>query len=154
MAHVRHAYHIDAPPEVAWRVGSDPDRMPAWNTTVIAVKDASGPLDQPGARYTTVSKLAGRQTEITWTVERIEANRRAEVTATTPLGGGARLVVEYEPEGDGTRLATDLEFEVAPGLLGGVIDKLFAERAIERDVHHSGDNFKALVEQEAKVLAM
>ena len=35
------------------------------------------------------------------------------------------------------------------GFLGDVADKLFAERAMTRDVHHSGENFKALVEEEA-----
>jgi ligand-binding SRPBCC domain-containing protein len=148
MAHVRHSYRIEAPPEVAWRVGSDPDRMAEWNTTVIGVKDVTGPLDQPGTRYTTISKIAGRQTDVTWTIERVEPDRMVEATATTPLGGDARLIVDYEPDGRGTRLTTDLEFEIAPGLLGGMIDKLYAERAVEREVRHSSDNFKAMVEAE------
>ena len=37
------------------------------------------------------------------------------------------------------------------GFLGDVADKLFAERAMIRDVHHSGENFKSLVEEEAMV---
>ena len=37
------------------------------------------------------------------------------------------------------------------GFLGDVADKLFGERAMTRDVHHSGENFKALVEEEATI---
>ena len=68
-------------------------------------------------------------------------------TATTPLGGSARQRVDYEPEGSGTRVTIDMEYEIAAGILGQVLSKAFAERAIERDVHHSAENLKALAEE-------
>ena len=86
MGRIHHEYHIDAPPEVAWAVGRDPDRMPEWNTTTVSVKDVSGPLDLQGATYTTVSKIAGRLLEVQWRVERVDSGRLAEVTASAPKG--------------------------------------------------------------------
>ena len=151
MARTHDSYYIDAPVERVWAIGSDPARIPEWNTTAIAVKDVSGPLDQPGSRVTVVSKIVGRPLDITWKTERVEPPRFFESTATTPLGGSGRQRVEFQPEGSGTRVTIDLEYEIAPGILGNVLDKLFAERAIERDVKHSGENFKALVEQEARI---
>ena len=151
MGRIHHEYHIDAPPEVAWAVGRDPDRMPEWNTTTVSVKDVSGPLDVQGATYTTVSKIVGRPLEVRWQVEQVDPGRMAEVTASAPRGGSARVIVRYEPDGSGTKLSTDLDYELPMGFLGGVADKLFAERAMTRDVHHSGENFKALVEEEAMV---
>ena len=151
MGRIHHEYHIDAPPELAWAVGRDPTRMPEWNTTTVSVKDVSGPLDREGATYTTVSKIAGRPLEVQWQVERVEPGRLAEVTASAPKGGSAHLVVRYEPDGSGTKLITDLDYELPMGFLGNVADKLFAERAMIRDVHHSGENFKALVEEQAMV---
>jgi uncharacterized membrane protein len=151
MGRIHHEYHIDAPPEVAWDLGRDPDRMPEWNTTTVSVKDVSGPLDREGATYTTVSKIAGRPLEIQWQVEKIDPGREAEVTASAPRGGSARVVVRYEPEGSGTKVITDLDYELPMGFLGDVADKLFGERAMIRDVRHSGENFKALVEEEAMV---
>jgi len=151
MGHIHHEYHIDAPPEVAWAVGRDPNRMPEWNTTTVSVKDVSGPLDRQGATYTTVSKIAGRPLEVRWQVEQVDPGRLAEVTGSSPRGGSAHLIVRYEPEGSGTKLSTDLDYELPLGFLGDVADKLFAERAMTRDVHHSGENFKALVEEEAVV---
>jgi uncharacterized membrane protein len=50
-------------------------------------------------------------------------------------------------------MTIDLDYELPGGFLGGVADKLFAERAMARDVRHSSENFKALVEQEAAALA-
>jgi len=153
MGRIHHEYHIDAPPEAAWAVGRDPDRMPEWNTTTVSVKDVSGPLDQEGSGYTTVSKIVGRPLEIRWHVERVEPGRLAEITASAPGGGSAHLVVRYEPEGAGTKLSTDLEYELPMGFLGDVADKLFGERAMMRDIQHSGENFKALVEEEVNVPA-
>lgn len=150
MAHVRNTIEVDAPLEEVWRIGADPELIPAWNTTVTAVKDATGPLDQAGSRYTTVSKIAGRPIEVTWTVDRVEPFRSAEVSGTTPLGGHARQQVLFEPTAQGTRVTLDLDYELAPGLLAQIIDKVFAERAIERDVRHSGENLKALVEERVR----
>jgi uncharacterized membrane protein len=151
MGRIHHEYHIDAPPEVAWAVGRDPNRMPEWNTTTVSVKNVSGPLDLQGATYTTVSKIAGRPLEVQWQVQRVDPGRLAEVTGSSPRGGSAHLIVRYEPDGSGTKLSTDLDYELPMGFLGDVADKLFAERAMTRDVHHSGENFKALVEEEAMV---
>ncbi len=153
MSHVRHSIHIDAPPDVVWNVGRDPERMPEWNTTTIAVKDVKGPLDQAGAKFTVQSKIAGRPIDITWTIEQVEAPRYFVATASTPMGGGATQRVDYEPDGGGTRVTIDMDYEIAPGILGQVMNKLFAERALERDVHHSADNLKAVIEQEAKTPA-
>ena len=149
MGHIHHEYHIDAPPEVAWAVGRDPDRMPEWNTTTVSVKDVSGPIDREGATYTTVSKVVGRPLDIKWHVERVDPAHMAEITASSPRGGSAHLVIRYEPDGSGTKLSTDLDYELPMGFLGNVADRLFAERAMIRDVHHSSENFKALVEEEA-----
>ena len=46
-----------------------------------------------------------------------------------------------------------MEYELAPGLLGQVLSKVFAERAIERDVKHSAENLKAVVEETSKTPA-
>ena len=75
MGRIHHNYHNDAPPEVAWAVGRDPNRMPEWNTTTVSVKDVSGSLDRPGATYTTVSKIAGRPLEVRWQVEQVDPSR-------------------------------------------------------------------------------
>ena len=152
MGHVRESVHIDAPMEAAWRLGRDAKRIPEWNTTAIEVKDASGPLDQAGSRFTVVSKIAGRRLDVTWTVERVDAPRLAEVTATAPGGGQARQRVEYEPDGSGTRVTVDMDYELPMGWFGEMFNKLVAERMIARDVRHSSENFKAFAEEEAGIV--
>ena len=153
MGHVHESIHVDAPVDVAWSIGRDANRIPEWNTTVASVKDVSGPLDVVGASYTAVSKIVGRPLEVGWRVERVEPMRLGESVATAPGGGSARARVAYEPDGTGTRSTIDVDYELPGGFLGGVADKVFAERAMARDVRHSSENFKALVEQEAAAVA-
>jgi ligand-binding SRPBCC domain-containing protein len=153
MSHVRNSVHIEAPPAIAWQVGRDPDRIPQWNTTAVAVKDVTGPLDRVGTRLTIESRVVGRSVDITWEVQEVESPRYFVATATTPMGGSARQRVDYEPEDGGTKVTVDMEYELAAGLLGKLLNKAFAERMLERDVVHSGENFKALVEEEARVPA-
>jgi uncharacterized membrane protein len=153
MGHVRNSVHIDAPAEIAWDVGRDPNRIPEWNTTVVEVKDLSGPLDQPGTTYTAVSKIVGRPLDVRWRIDRVEPLRRLESSASAPGGGSAQLTVEYVPEGGGTTVSVEVDYELPMGFLGDMADKLFAERAMTRDLRHSGENFKALVEEAAAVPA-
>jgi uncharacterized membrane protein len=151
MGHARNVVHIEAPADVAWEVGRDAGRVPEWNTTVVDVKDVTGPLDQPGAEYTATSKIAGRTLETRWRVEEVAPGRRIVYSATAPGGGSVRLVVSYEPDASGTNVIAEVDYELPMGFLGAAVDKLFAERAIERDMRHSGENFKAIVESEARV---
>ena len=94
MGHVHNSVHIDAPPEVAWELARDFKRITEWNTTVVEVKDLSGPLDQPGTTYTAVSKLVGRPLDVRWRIDRVEPFRRLESSASAPGGGSAQLTVE------------------------------------------------------------
>jgi hypothetical protein len=75
-----------------------------------------------------------------------------ELKGTTP-GGWAKTISKLEPVGSGTEVFFELDFELPGGFLGQFADKLFVERAIERDVKHSSDNYKAIVEAEIPVHA-
>lgn len=70
---VEHATHIEAPPEVVWRVTADVERWPEWTPTVTSVKRLSeGPF---GLGSVARIKQPG-QAEADWTVTRFEPGRR------------------------------------------------------------------------------
>jgi uncharacterized membrane protein len=145
--------HIDAPPESAFALTIDATRDPEWNSSVVEVKDISGPLDTVGASYTAILKLGGRRLETRWEVRNVERPRLLEFTASSPMGGQASSTTTFEAASGGTDLTVEVDYELPGGFVGGMADKLFVERAIERDVRHSMENFKAICEAEAKVPA-
>ena len=153
MGHVLQTGHIDAPPDKAFALALDAARIPEWNSSVIEVKEVTGSLDTVGSSYVSVLKLGGRRLEGRWEVSRVETPRMLEFTGTAPGGGRATAKNRFESAGGGTDLTIEIEYELPGGFVGGMADKLFVERAIERDVKHSVENFKAICEAEVHVPA-
>jgi uncharacterized protein YndB with AHSA1/START domain len=153
MGHVLQTGHIDAPPDRAFDLAIDAARLPEWNSSVTEVKQITGSLDQVGSSYVSVLKLAGRPLEGRWEVTRVERPRLLEFTGTAPGGGRATSKNRFESSDAGTDVTIEVDYELPGGFVGGLADKLFVERAIERDVKHSVENFKAICEAEVHVPA-
>ena len=153
MGHVLQTGHLDAPPDKAFALAIDAARIPEWNSSVVEVKEISGSLDQLGSSYVSVLKLGGRPLEGRWEVSRVERPRLLEFAGTAPGGGTATTKNRFESADGGTDLAIEIEYQLPGGFIGGMADRLFVERAIERDVKHSVENFKAICEAEVQVPA-
>jgi uncharacterized membrane protein len=153
MGHVRQKTHIDAPPDTVFAFVIDPSRIPEWNSSVVEVKDVTGKLDTVGASYTAILKLGGRRLETRWEVTRIEGQRLAEFVASSPAGGRATSTTTLEPAAGGSDVMLEVDYDLPGGFVGGMADKLFVERAIERDIKHSFENMKAICEAEVRVPA-
>ena len=76
-----------------------------------------------------------------------------EMTGTIPGGGTATLIQRFAAAAGGTDCTGEMEYELPGGILGGLANRLFVEGAIERDVRHTMENFKALLEAERPVHA-
>jgi uncharacterized protein YndB with AHSA1/START domain len=153
MGHIRQSSHIDASPEQVFALAIDAKRVPEWNASVVETRDVSGPLDRVGASYTAILKLGGRRLEGQWEVSRVEQPGLLEITGTAPGGGRATAINRFEPAAMGTDFSLEVDYELPGGFVGGIADKLFVERAIERDAKHSLENFKAICEAEVHVPA-
>jgi uncharacterized membrane protein len=145
--------HIDAPPDAAYAFLIDAARIPEWNSSVVEVTDVQGPLDTVGGSYTAILKLGGRQLETRWETTKVEGRRLAEFVASSAAGGSATSTSTLEAAHGGTDLMLEVDYELPGGFVGGMADKLFVERAIERDIKHSLENVKAICEAESKVPA-
>jgi uncharacterized membrane protein len=153
MGHISERIHVDAPIEQGWEFGAKCERYPEWQTGIVDVKDCTGPIDRVGAKYAAVYKSMGRKLEATFEVTRAEKPRLIEQKVAAPGGGHGTIVQTLEPVGGGTDISLTFDYELPGGFVGGVANKLFMERALERDMRHSNENFKALCEAEAKVPA-
>jgi uncharacterized membrane protein len=153
MGHVRHTGHVDTSPDDAFALGVDVSRGPEWNNSLVAVRDVTGQLDTLGASYVAILKLGGRQLETRWEVTGVEKPKLLELRASAPQGGTAISTTHFEPADGGTDMTIEVDYELPGGFAGSVADKLFVERAIERDVKHSMENFKAICEAQASVPA-
>jgi uncharacterized membrane protein len=146
MGLVKETIHINAPIDRAWDLNADCRRIPEWNTSVLEVKDCPDRTDRVGARYTTVARIMGRKVDGTFETTTADRPRLFEQKAKLPGGGDATLTVTFVEASGGTDLTVTLDYVMlSGGLFSGIAEKLLSG-SIERDIHHSNANFKALCE--------
>jgi uncharacterized membrane protein len=146
MTHVRLTEHYDAPIERVFDLGTDFSRYPEWNVSYTEIKQVTGPVDKVGTKVHAVMKLLGRSMD-GWS-EIVEVDRPKLLKMVGSGQEGSKLTVTYhlEPATTGCDQVIEIDYELPAGFLGHIADKLFVEKSVERDLRHSLENFKALVE--------
>ncbi len=145
MGHVHVEHHIEAPVEHVWELMLQTDRMAEWNPYQEMSK-ISGSLGTVGTTFEGTIKVIGHTFEGTGSVVEAEAPRHLRLRTTTRSGEVTDYVFDYVPEGAGMRCVLDVEYELPAGILGGILDRVFIERSIDRQMHQVADNFAALAE--------
>jgi len=147
MGHIRETVSVHAPIERVWELVTDYARFPEWQTNLIEVKDFEGVPGEVGFAYRAVYKALGRRIEGRFEIAKVERPRFLEEKGEMPGTGEATTttVLESTPDG-GTACTFTMDYEMGAGFLAGLADRILFERAIERDIRHSNENLKALVE--------
>ena len=135
---------VARPPEEVFAYATDPARFGEWQRDVMSVNtEGDAPLTV-GARFTTIRRIRGTDRAMT-----------QEVTESTPpytwsargidgpIRPSARVTVEPGPDGAGSRVTFDLDFE-AHGI--GVALLPLVRRQAERSAPISYRRFKELLE--------
>jgi hypothetical protein len=123
---VEDTIHIEAAPDVVWRVTEAIERWPEWTPTVTSVvRVGQGPL-VPGSSATI--KQPG-QPKAQWVVTELEPGRRF-VWETKRRGMQIVATHEISPEGAGTRNALRVEARGLVTVLLGPILRLALRRAL------------------------
>jgi len=153
MGHIRIRSHYEAPIEHVFELALDVKRTPEWDVSFHEIKNIKGSPDHVGTTFDTVMKVLGRPIEGHMQVTEVERPRLVTMVGSAPGGGKLTWTTRYTPAGTGTDAEMEVDYELPAGFLGEMADKLFAERAIERDMRHSDENFKVLVEAKVPQLA-
>jgi uncharacterized membrane protein len=152
MSHVRMTAHFEAPIEQVFALAIDNRRLPEWNVNYDQAPEADGPVDKVGTHVHGTIKLLGQKMEGTGEVVEVDPPR---LYRTEAIDADRKLAITYRftPAGGGTDAELVSDYEVPAGVFGKVVDKLFIERSVERDLRHSMENFKALVEAKVPLMA-
>ena len=152
MAQIRISAHVDAPIDRVFELAADVRRFPEWNVNFVEVVEVLGPPDKVGTRITATMKLLDRKMDGWADIADFDRPRFLKLEGVSSDGG--KICIEYLFKRVG--LTTDIEFysnyELPAGPFGGTLDRVFVERAAERDLRHSMENLKALVEPAVSVL--
>jgi len=152
MTQVRISAHLRAPIDRVFELATDFQRYPEWNVNYIEVAKVLGPTHQLGTRIETTTKLLDRRMTGWSEITEIDQPRQIRLRGVSREGGSLSVEYRFTPIGLTTDAEVEIEYELPAGPFGKVADRLFIERAVERDLHHSMENFKALVEAPQPVL--
>lgn len=150
MAHVRFAEHVEAPIERVFGLFIDIKRWPEFMPSG-EVKKVTGPVDHVGTKILSSMQFLGRKMEGWDEVVEVERPNLLTFASKEPMEYAATY--RMTPAGQGTDVVIEVDYELPAGFLGHIADRLFVEKAMERQMRHAAENFKALVEAEALVPA-
>ena len=150
MAHVKITEHIEAPNEQVFDLFIDVKRWPEFMPSG-EIKEVTGPLDQVGTRVHSSMQFLGRKMESWDEVVEVDRPRLLKLASDEPM----KSVATYRltPVGEGTDVTVEADYELPAGFLGHIADRLFIEKAMERQMRHGFENFKALAEAQVPVPA-
>lgn len=141
MGRYRITRQIRATPAQVFRAFTEPAFVADWmdGTGVI---DTTGPLDQPGTRYTFVVWGPWRfRTEVV----RVEAPALHETSGRGPLGAAYRMVATLTERDGATDLDLLTEYTVPLGALGRWLDRRWIDREPRAIANREVDRLVALV---------
>jgi uncharacterized membrane protein len=144
--------HYEVPIERVFELATDYKRYPEWSVSYAEVDKISGPPEQVGTKFHTFMKVLGRRIEGSMEVVEVEKPRLLKLSGTGIEGGKLTMLYRLMPAGTGTDFEIEADYELPAKILGQIADKLFVERSVERDLRHSIENFKELVEAKVPVL--
>ena len=135
---------IAAPVELVFGLYIQPERIPEWQTAVHVTPLVSVP-DLIGNEYLARYKIVGQLVQGRFRV--VDAERPTYLRMEAH-GLGIRLwyASTFTRTSIGTRLDVEVDYDVPPNALAQLADRLFIERAVQRDVDYAHQNLKALCE--------
>lgn len=142
MARYTFTIDIDAPPEVAFDLWTNLDRMHEWVKGMTGVEDRRGPIDRIGSSYVVRFGPVRSRTEV---VEVERPWRFATMFGNWYLRG--RNSTTFEPDGSGTRLTETFETE---GLIPAIMARIWASGSYEGSFRGELEHFGRLATADAR----
>ena len=149
MTQLQHAIRVAASPEKVWAVLADLETVQHYNSGVKRAKYISAEREGVGASRHCDLNPKG------WVKERVIAwEPRRAVTmelyeSQWPLKF-MRWRTELAPDGAGTLITQQMEYQVKFGLLGGLLDRLVMRRKLDQTLAEVFVNLKRFIEAGAK----
>jgi carbon monoxide dehydrogenase subunit G len=136
---------IAAPPERVYDVVMDPRRLEDWVTIHDHLQDSSPGQLEKGSKLTQCLKLAGRKFNVRWTVVENSPCDRVVWEGKGPVASHARVIYEFERNGEGTRFSYTNEYELPGGPLGKLAGRTVS-RLTNKALDGSLQKLKSLIE--------
>lgn len=146
MGYVSVGRHVEVVAETAFDFLAGTARLPLWLALMSEVEARDDSLAHEGAAFDGVLKVGGRQLDSTWHVTKVTEPRLLRLSGEAANGGSAAVWLTVGRWDGGCEVTFEVDYDLPGGFVSSVTDRLFVERAVARDIKHSMDNLKAILE--------
>jgi uncharacterized membrane protein len=147
MSMIEYCLEVARPVAMVWDVWSDVRRLPELSKSTVAVHDAPARLTEVGQTFRQVAGVAGRTTEVTWTVADIEPMHHVTIESAPAMGARVRITESVRATApDRTCLTLSIEYRLPFGPFGRLASKLGLEKIAQREAHEVLQGVARLVE--------
>ena len=143
---VERSIEIEAPPERVYDLVMDPRRLADWVTIHVGLKEAPRGELREGSELVQCLKLAGRRFDVHWEVVQAEKPRRVVWEGKGPVYSRAKVVYDFDPDGNGkTCFSYTNEYSMPGGPLGRIAASALRGTS-QRESERSLEKLKRIVE--------
>ena len=146
MGHINRSTSVACPPEQVFAVLADVERLPEFSAMTVDIRNGPGRPVQVGDRFDQVVRILGKELESEWRVVEVQEPSLLRFEGTATAGANATLVERLTPDGDGTRVELDVEYDLPLGILGDAVDAVFLHSKNEEQAEEILSKLKALCE--------
>ncbi len=124
MASVSAEIEIAASPERTWAVLADPTGFSSWVENHLGFVGQPPVAYAPGNSFVQRIRVMGMPTDVSWTVDGLEAPKRVVLKGAGPMGIGLTASYVVTPVGEGSSVRARYEFSgVAVFAIAGQLDR-------------------------------
>lgn len=144
MSRITKTVSIKASPKEVLAYIADVKNHPAFISALKSVSNLKGSLRQVGEGWDWTFVIAGM--EIQGKAETAEYVEDKLYSFKTTSGIMSTFIYSVKPEGDGTQLTADVDYEVPQNVLGKIADKAVVERMLDQDGDTAVQNLQAILD--------
>ena len=145
----RKTEYLNVSPQIAWDFVSDLRRGPEYVTPMLELISISEEPIKKGTIYRELSLIGPSKSETEWTISEFDPPKH-QVHETHSSELFMRLEIDFEPQGEGTKLTYVAEYKLFPKLrpFGWLLETLFVSRMMNKILAQTVTNRTKMVEAE------
>jgi uncharacterized membrane protein len=146
MGRINRSTLVNCPPDRVFAVLADVDRLVEFSSMTVSVRNGPGRPVQAGDTFEQAVRVLGKELASEWTVVEVLPPTLLRFEGNASAGAHATLVERLSPDGSGTRVELDVDYDLPLGILGDAVDAIYLQRKSEEEAEDILDRLKALCE--------
>src|SRR5713226_6580692 len=146
MAEIHKSTTVAAPADKVFEIVDDPENFPKYVPNVHDVVDVRRSAGRIGDSFRVIYKVLGVTFDERFTVT--DYARPYRITSTFSGGMTGTFAWTFEPQGEGSKINIDIDYQLAGGPLGKAVDSLMLQRVNEKTIEDTLQNLGRVATEE------